>query len=113
VHERSGDGTIGAQWTGTRYDGTYSFNGGASVGSVSITGWSAKAPMATPRFSLAAAAVNGIVYAMGGVGPGAWASSVEKYNPGTGSWTTVGQMATPREGAGRRCCERPNLRCRR
>ena len=93
-------GTIGAQWTGTRYDGTYSFNGGASTGSVSITGWSAKAPMATPRFSLAAAAVNGIVYAMGGVGPGAWASSVEAYNPGTGSWTTVGQMVTPREGAG-------------
>jgi N-acetylneuraminic acid mutarotase len=93
-------GTIDAQWTGTRYDGTFSFNGGASTGTVSITGWSAKAPMPAPRFSLVAATVNGIVYAMGGVSPGTWPSSVEAYDPAADSWTTVAQMVTPREGAG-------------
>ncbi|MEO8681553.1 MAG: kelch repeat-containing protein, partial [Vicinamibacterales bacterium] len=93
-------GTINAQWTGTRYDGTFSFNGGASTGAVSITGWSAKAPMLAPRFSLTAATVNGIVYAMGGVSPGGWPSSVEAYDPATNSWATDGQMVTPREGAG-------------
>jgi N-acetylneuraminic acid mutarotase len=93
-------GTIDAQWTGTRYEGTFSFNGGASAGTVSITGWSAKAPMPAPRFSLVAAAVNGIVYAMGGVSPGIWPASVEAYDPAADSWTTVAQMVTPREGAG-------------
>ena len=96
----SATGTINAQWTGTRYDGTFSFNGGASAGTVSITGWSVKASLPAPRFSLAAATVNGIVYAMGGVSPGTWASSVEAYDPATDSWTTVAQMMTPREGAG-------------
>ncbi len=93
-------GTITAHWTGTKYEGTFSFNGGASTGTVELTGWSQHAPMPAARFSLAAAASGGIVYAIGGIGPDAWSSSVDAYNPATNSWTTVGQMATPRTGAG-------------
>jgi N-acetylneuraminic acid mutarotase len=48
-------GSITATWNGTRYVGAYSFNAGASIGSVSITGWSQQAPMPATRFSLAAA----------------------------------------------------------
>jgi N-acetylneuraminic acid mutarotase len=91
-------GTITAQWTGTKYEGTFSFNG--SNGTVAITGWSQHAPMPVARFSLAAAASGGIVYAFGGIAPNAWSTSVDAYNPATNSWTTVAQMATPRTGAG-------------
>ena len=59
-------GSIHAHWTGTQYEGNFSFNNGASTGQVSITGWSRRTSMPTPRFALASAAVNGIVYAIGG-----------------------------------------------
>ncbi len=45
--------------------------------------WSARAPMATTRAFPAAAAVNGILYVIGGDGAG----TVEAYNPATDSWT--------------------------
>jgi hypothetical protein len=92
-------GAINAHWTGTRYTGTFSFNGGASAGTVNVTGWSRQAPMPASRFSLTAATVNGIVYALGGGDPSAPAP-VYAYNPATDVWTTVGSMPTPREGPG-------------
>ena len=92
-------GSITAAWTGTRYQGTYSFNGGASTGSVSITGWSPQAPMPATRFSHAAASVNGNVYVFGGGNPGQ-PSPALKYVPGTNTWSTLGNMPTSREGLG-------------
>jgi hypothetical protein len=42
-------GTINAHWNRTQYQGTFSFNNGASAAQVSITGWSGQAPMPTAR----------------------------------------------------------------
>jgi N-acetylneuraminic acid mutarotase len=90
-------GTLSAQWTGTRYEGTFSFNG--AWGTVSITGWSRQTPMPESRFSLAAASVDGIVYTFGGGNP-SLPSTVYAYTPSTNAWAPAGQMETPREGAG-------------
>lgn len=90
-------GSIQAQWAGTRYLGTYDFAGRS--GAVDITGWSQHASMPQPRFALAAATVNGVVYALGGSNP-SQPSAVFAYNPSTESWTAVGQLPTSREGLG-------------
>jgi hypothetical protein len=89
-------GAIDAAWTGTRFEGTWSFNGNS--GPATILGWSQpKAPLSAPRFSLGAAAVNGIVYAIGGGNP-SLPSAVEAYNPATNSWSTVSQLPIATEG---------------
>jgi N-acetylneuraminic acid mutarotase len=94
-------GTINAHWTGTRYAGSFSFNGGASTGQVSITGWSPQAPMPTRRFSHGAATANGLVYAIGGVNDLTFVAAVEAYDPPSNTWRTDFQsMPTPREGLG-------------
>jgi N-acetylneuraminic acid mutarotase len=54
--------------------------------------WTTKASMPTARNSLAAAVVNGIVYAIGGQnGPNSY-STVEAYDPVTDTWTTKASM---------------------
>jgi N-acetylneuraminic acid mutarotase len=64
--------------------------------------WIAKAPILTPRQSLAVGVVNGIIYAVGGVifrtGVGGWdyLPTVEAYDPSTNFWTTKAPMPTPR-----------------
>ncbi|MEW6208225.1 MAG: LamG-like jellyroll fold domain-containing protein [Acidobacteriota bacterium] len=50
--------------------------------------WTSKAPMPTARHALAASAVNGIIYAIGGFNGGALAT-VEAYDPATNTWTTM------------------------
>lgn len=55
--------------------------------------WTTKAPMPTPRRFLAAAAVNGIIYAVGGDNGGVSPSTIEgtkleAYDPASDTWTT-------------------------
>jgi PKD repeat protein len=75
---------------------------GPSFSLVPTTGtefWTAKAPMPTPRNFLGVAAINGILYAVGGANNGAEAV-VEAYDPATDSWTTKTPMPTARYGVG-------------
>ncbi len=61
--------------------------------------WQTKAPMPTARVYLGAAALDGLIYAAGGI-PGGFTdlSTVEAYNPATNSWSTVQPMNLPRGG---------------
>jgi N-acetylneuraminic acid mutarotase len=102
-------GTINAHWNRTRYEGTFSFNGGVSTSPVSITGWSGQAPMPTGRSGLGAASANGQVYAIGGLGgscDGVSAcnfgpsTTVESYNPVTNTWSPAPSLSFGRETAG-------------
>ena len=52
--------------------------------------------MLTPREWIAAAAVDGIIYAIGGWDGGRDRSTVEAYDPATDTWTTKGDMPTIR-----------------
>jgi len=54
--------------------------------------------MPTPRYGLAAAAVNGKIYAIGGSSSGGPRSTVEVYDPGSNSWSTAASMPTARAG---------------
>lgn len=61
--------------------------------------WSAAAPMPTPRMGLAAVALNGKLYAVGGRTNGfdnSAVGTVEEFDPGTGLWRTLNPMPTPR-----------------
>jgi hypothetical protein len=61
--------------------------------------WATKASMPTARSALAAASINGIVYAVGGGGVTDCSdirSTVEAYDPATDTWTTKAPMPTPR-----------------
>lgn len=54
---------------------------------VSASGWATRAPMPTARGFLAAAAVNGVLYAVGGMNASAAAlTTVEAYDPGSNGW---------------------------
>ena len=74
-----------------------------AVSSGNSTGdsWATKAPMHQARIGLRAAAVNGKIYAIGGVGDirGIGYSSLainEEYDPATDTWTYKTSMPTPR-----------------
>jgi len=66
--------------------------------------WVVKASMPTPRCGAAvvADADNGFIYAIGGTNTSGsfFFSTVEVYDPGSDSWTTVTPMPTPRQGPG-------------
>jgi hypothetical protein len=68
--------------------------------------WTTKAPMPTAREGLAVAALDGLVYAIGGrdgvsdLYEGSPVSVVEAYDPETDSWSTRAPMPTPRERLG-------------
>jgi len=58
--------------------------------------WTTKANIPTARTGLAATAVNGKIYAIGGKNLGSIYSIVEEYNPSTNTWTTKANMPTAR-----------------
>jgi N-acetylneuraminic acid mutarotase len=60
--------------------------------------WTTKAPMPTARRSFGIDAVNGMVYAVGGLqGPGSSGISTnEAYDPAANTWSTKRPMPTPR-----------------
>src|SRR5437016_12348384 len=57
--------------------------------------WTTKAPMPTGRYALGVAAVNGILYAVGGYN-NAVLATLEAYDPVTNTWTTKAPMPTAR-----------------
>jgi N-acetylneuraminic acid mutarotase len=56
--------------------------------------WSSVAPMPTARRFLAAVALDGQIYALGGGPP--FRNAVERYDPETNTWTSLGPMPTAR-----------------
>ena len=77
--------------------------GGSAPGSVPLAtlhrydsmanAWEAVASMSTARQSLAAAVVDGKLYAMGGYDGPNWLSSVERYDPAKNEWVAMASMA--------------------
>jgi len=63
--------------------------------SFSLDVWAVEAPMLTAHYNLAAAAVSGKIYAIGGFGSGIL-SVVEEYDPASNTWTTKAPMPTAR-----------------
>jgi N-acetylneuraminic acid mutarotase len=62
--------------------------------------WTEEAPMPTARSSLAAASVNGLLYAIGGSSDTGVVATVEVYNPTTNSWSTAAPDPTARRSIG-------------
>jgi non-specific serine/threonine protein kinase len=65
-------------------------------------GWSAGAPIPTPREHLAAAADDQYLYAVGGrnLSPDRNSGALERYDPSADSWENLAAMPTPRGGLG-------------
>jgi N-acetylneuraminic acid mutarotase len=63
--------------------------------------WITRAPIRTPRAGLKATAVNGIIYAIGGIDVArAIRRTVEAYDPATNSWTFKSALPEPLEPTG-------------
>lgn len=61
--------------------------------------WTARKPMPTPRSELAAAVINGKLYAVGGADRfGNALKTVEVYDPGTDTWMSLPPLPQPRQG---------------
>ena len=58
--------------------------------------WEKKAPMPTARAQLSAAAVNNLIYAIGGFDGAQMLGTVEQYNPSTDTWKKAADMPTIR-----------------
>jgi len=57
--------------------------------------WTTKASMPTPRYNLTATAVDGVIYAMGGLHAGAELTTVEAYDTASNSWTARASLPIP------------------
>jgi N-acetylneuraminic acid mutarotase len=79
------------------------FNGQAAfqVYDPATDSWSELADLPTPRAGVAAVALDGMVYVIGGnLGPGWWGDVTgitEVYDPATGTWSSVAPMPTGRD----------------
>jgi len=62
--------------------------------------WRARAPLPTPRWGIAVAAVAGQLYAIGGNSGAGVLGTVEAYDPAKNQWVTRAPMPTPRSFAG-------------
>ncbi len=90
------------------YTGSYSTSTSNIVGTAeeydpATNTWATKTSMPTARKGLAAAVVNGKIYAIGGSGNCAGncaGSTVEEYDPATDTWAMKAPMPTPRGGTG-------------
>ena len=85
------DTQAGANNLADKYYGSVSFRMFVKGGNI----WNTKSPMPTARRNLAAASVDGKIYAIGGH-DGSYLRTVEEYNPSTDSWRTVAPMPTAR-----------------
>jgi subtilisin family serine protease len=66
---------------------------------VATTSWTARAPLPGARRSYAAAAANGLLFAIGGVNSsGTTLRTAVAYNPSTNAWTTKAAIPTARQG---------------
>jgi probable HAF family extracellular repeat protein len=94
---QTNDPTIDATWTSRNAGGLGVEIVGATAGGGN---WTTAASMPTARSGLGAAAVNGILYAVGGEGNNGILATVEAYDPATNTWTTKAPMPTARYGLG-------------
>ncbi|MBI4569006.1 MAG: hypothetical protein HY719_11485 [Planctomycetes bacterium] len=63
--------------------------------------WATKAPMQTGRYQLAAAATNGVIYAIGGYNNSSGqVAAVEEYNPANNSWVARQSLPAGRQELG-------------
>ena len=64
--------------------------------------WGSRTPLGQPRRELALGAINGIIYAIGGVKPSSTVgiAGVAAYDPGTDTWSPKARLPA---GSGRRC----------
>src|SRR5439155_6496081 len=60
--------------------------------------WTTNPPLPTARGELAAAVVDGTLYAVGGANDESFLTTVEAYDPIANSWTTKASMSTARVG---------------
>ncbi|PYO42038.1 MAG: galactose oxidase, partial [Gemmatimonadetes bacterium] len=60
--------------------------------------WTTKASLTTPRYGPGVAAVNGILYAVGGYNNSGSLATVEAYDPAANTWTMKASMAAARSG---------------
>jgi N-acetylneuraminic acid mutarotase len=99
---RTGIGTNGAVVGGKIYviggNNGYASNANEAYDPRTDT-WTVRRPMPTPRGHLAVVAVDGLIYAIGGVNTSGNIryQTVEVYNPATDSWTTAPPMPTGRD----------------
>jgi len=70
-----------------------------NVGAVENS-WATLKPLPTIRSRLGVAAVNGKIYAIGGINDGGYLSTNEEYDQATNTWTTKAPMPTPRSDFG-------------
>jgi hypothetical protein len=76
--------------------------GVSSISTAQVDTWIKKADMPTARLALSVSAVNGKIYAIGGLVPGfgngglKGTSATEVYDPATDTWTAKSPMPTPR-----------------
>ena len=66
--------------------------------------WQEVAPMLHPRFSHAAATLDGRLYVVGGFASGVWLAAVERYDPATDTWEAVGNLSSPVSAPGLAVC---------
>jgi len=80
----------------------FSYSGYSVISQGGSTGWTLKAPMPTARICASVAAVNGILYVIGGAKDQTLQGlpTVEAYDPVKDAWTSKAPMPTPRYGAG-------------
>ena len=69
------------------------------LGSLGATSWTPQAAMTTPREGAGAAAINGLIYVVGGQNGGGDLATLEIYDPAADSWTSGAAMPTARHGA--------------
>jgi N-acetylneuraminic acid mutarotase len=72
--------------------------GGATLPPVACNCWTTKRSMPTARAGFGAAAVNGLLYAVGGDNGTTVLATLEVYDPSTDTWTTKAPMPTARTG---------------
>src|SRR3989442_597350 len=58
--------------------------------------WTTKASMPTARNALAVGVIDGVLYAVGGIGTGGAVATVEAYDPASNTWTTKAPLPTAR-----------------